>query len=826
MISKTHVYDVSATSDEYSISYPVLGAMDTATSFGDVRRGLEDLKKHEAVVTERLDNLLLKQRELSRELERLDLSRASVSTQANATRAIGHGMLASAASNARRVSGAVRRLDLEQSRVKATLEVVDQVAELKACVLGVTGSMGAPQDWETAASYLNRASKIPDTIINGSFAQRNVPTADVPDPPHITLANASSSLQVLFLREFETAAKDGDGARVTRFFKLFPLIGRPEVGLDVYGRYICKGVATRARAALNAGTGAAQRKEGYFYANALTQLFEHIAQIIENHGTLIERHYGEGRLVRVVERLQAEADVQGGIILDTWSDDRKIDRRLTDIRSYAFTFLVQSFLPAPPDRSGTPRGDSPARRGTPVHAQAAEEDSIDTKELGGLLGEMAMMLSRWSLYSKFVATKCRSGEQAENRILEQSSLLQTSSLYSKIHSRLVAPFNTITTFLFRRSVERAFQLDEQPPDLSFNLSKQISSNPPFITSAVDDVMYIVSQVMERTLSTSQKSIVANVIPTMGRILGSDFIGMIQRKMRDENYPKSVIQGALPPKHTILAFFVLLNNLDVATEYIKRIVQSRLDLPTSSQLVNGADSTPKSNMVAAFPFDQDAVFVEKTLRSLQSGFEMKATELSNDGFYVVLKNVVRPQLRPLLADTFRDIDYQMSTEELDASRRDIDEEEEDRHRSQDNVAEIFQSGWDALTRPIARILTAQNNRKLLTSVVNHLSEILERRIWSYHGRLNELGAVRLERDITSIVNVALKGGSYEVRSIFARCTQICMILNLETEEWDELKEHFAMKNPNEKDSENLDEDDSIDWKLSTKERVRARSMIKG
>ena len=803
--------------------------IESATSFAEVRRGLAQLKVQESSVTESLNHLLSNQRELSRELERLDLSRASVSSQTVATRAVSHGMLADAASNARRISGAVKRLDLEQSRVKATLDVVDQVVELKACVLGLTGSMGAPQDWETAASYLSRASKIPEAVISGTFAQRNVPTAEVPDPPHTTLANASNSLQTLFLREFEKAAQEGDGARVTRFFKLFPLIGKSDVGLDVYGRYICKGVASRARTNLNAGTGGAQRKDVFFYANALTQLFEHIAQIIEHHGALIERHYGPRRLVRVIEQLQVEADVQGGIILDTWSDERSIERRLTDIKSYAFTFLVQSFLPSQPTRSGTPRAESPARRGTPLQSQNTENETIDTKELDSILGEMAMMLSRWSLYSRFIATKCQSwgGDNLNTSlVLQEPPVLRNSNLYTKVGERLVSPFNSMITFLFRKSVERAFQLDEQPSDLSLNPAKQISSNPPFITSAVDDVMYVVSQVIERALATSRKAVVEGVIPTIARILGSDFIGMIQRKMRDECYPKSAIQGSLPPEHTILAFFVLLNNLDIATDYTKRIVQSRFDSPPSGASVNGANPSTKSKLAAAFPFEQDAKYVEKSLRSLQSGFELKAMELSSDGIYVVLKNVIRPRLRPILAEAFRDIDYQLTAEELEASRQESDEEEDDGHRSQDDVAAIFQRGWDALTKPIARILTLQNYEKLLSSITSHLGEILEKRIWSYHGRTNELGAVRLERDITSVINIALKEGGYEMRAAFTRCTQICMILNLEEEEWDELKDSFSRKDPGIKSPATVGEADIIDWKLSIEERNRARAMVHG
>ena len=377
------------------------------SSVADIKSSLLQLGKQELLVTSRLNNLIASQKDLSRELGRLDLLRAQVGSQAVATRSISNDILSNAASTATRVSAAVKRLDLEQDRVKSTLDVVEQVAELKSCVLGVTGSMGAPQDWETAAGYLSRALKIPRQIINGAFAEEIVPTAEVPDPPRVTLEHAAESLQELFLREFDRAAQEGNGGKVTRFFKLFPLIEKPDVGLDVYGRYVCQGVASRARANLNAGTGGVQSNESFFYANALTKLFEHIAQIVEHHGSLVERHYGAGRMVKVIERLQHEADVQGGIILDTWSDERSIDRKLTDMKSYAFTFLVQSFLPAQPIRGGTPRAGSPAKHTLSAELQSSEDEGIEMRQVDSILSELAVMLGRWSLYSSFIATKCK-----------------------------------------------------------------------------------------------------------------------------------------------------------------------------------------------------------------------------------------------------------------------------------------------------------------------------------------------------------------------------------------------------------------------------------
>ncbi|KAH3919922.1 hypothetical protein HBI56_032690 [Parastagonospora nodorum] len=767
-----------------------------ATSVAELHAALQQLHHQEATVTQRLNTLIASQKDLSRELGRLDLLRAHLGSQAVNTRAISNGMLSDAASTANRISSAVKRLDQEQTNVKATLEVVEQVAELKACVLGVHGSMGAPQDWETAASYLSRASKIPDEVVNGSFAEEIVPTAEVPDPPRVTLDAAAESLCGLFLREFEKAAKEGDGSKVTRFFKLFPLIGRTNVGLDAYGRYVCQGVAARARANFNSAP-PAQRKEGFFYGNTITKLFEHIAQIVDGHEPLVEQHYGPGMMAKVIERLQIEADVQGGIMLDTWHDERNIDRKLTDIKSYAYSFLVQSFFPTQKPAGGTPRSNSPANA-----VRTSEDEGVNMKEVDGLLGESALMLGRWALYSRFISDKCASS-QPEERIdhgLVMPEFLATSNLQKKVSSHLVEPFNVMTQFFFRRSVEKAFQLDESPSDLTLNPSKPLGSNPPFITSAVDDVMYIVNQVLQRTLATSQRAIIANVEPTIAHILGNDFIGMIQRKMRDECYPKPVIQGGLPPESKVIAFLLLTNNLDVSNDYVKRIIDQQLNKRPQSD-----DEDTKSPLQELYPFGHDAVFVEGRLKALQNGFVSKSSELINDGITVLFSEVLKPRIRPILAEAFRDIDY--------APQEDEDDMDDDEDDDTDLVKSRFDRGWGVVIRPIKRILTAANFDRLLTLALNYLASALEKRIRSYYGRVNELGAVRLERDIAGIIAAAVAGGKYGLRDAFTKCTQMTLIMNMEDDEWQEVAEKTT-------------DDSGMSWVLDAEERKRVRAIVKG
>jgi conserved oligomeric Golgi complex subunit 4 len=761
-----------------------------ASSVAEIHGTLHELQKKEALVTSQLNKLLTSQKDLQRELGRLDLFRANLSTQSSKIRAISNGMISDTSVTANRISSSVKSLDLEQSRVKATLNVVEQVSELKACILGVAGSMGAAQNWETAASYINRASKIPSEIVNGQFAARTVPTAEVPEAPNVTLENASESLCGLFLREFDKAVKESDGGRITRFFKLFPLINRSEVGLDVYGRYVCQGVAARSRTNLNAGTGGNQSKDGFFFANALTKLFEHIAHIIEGHGGLVERHYGPGSMTRVIERLHIEADMQGGIILDTWADDRRIDRHLTDVRSYAYTFLVQSFLPNQRGSVGTPRSNSPAKR-------ISEDEGVDMKQIDALLNEMTLMLGKWSLYIHFVADKCKLPTAMSPISNDLPSFILNSSLMRKINDRLIQPFNTMTTFFFRRSVEKAFQLDEQPLGLSLNPHKPINSNPPHASSAIDDIMYIVNKVLQQSLATSQLAIALSVVPTVARVMGSDFLGMIQRKMRDESYPKAAIQGALPPEHTIVSFLVLVNNLDVSMDYIDQVLRTRIQSST------GVDSA--NILQTLFPTGGEAEIISNALKSFGTMFSEKTSGLLSEGVNVIFSNVMKPRLRPILMDAFRDTDYQPGSDDRELVLDDSLEAEDD---TSELVRMRFQHGWDALTKPIGRIMTARTFDQLLTNVIPYLGKLLEKRLWTYHGRVNATGAIRLERDVNAVVNVVVQGRKYGYRDAFLKCIQMCMVMNMDDEEWETLQ----------------NEGGEIADKLTADERSRARNMV--
>jgi hypothetical protein len=274
-------------------------------------------------------------------------------------------------------------------------------------------------------------------------------------------------------------------------------------------------------------------------------------------------------------------------------------------------------------------------------------------------------------------------------------------------------------------------------------------------------------------------------------------------MRDESYPKAAIQGALPPESLIISFLVLINNLDVSTDYVQRIVDTCLGENTSTSL---SDS---------FPFGNESIQVSKSLQTLSQSFSAKTSDLITEALEVLQKQVMRPRLRPVLVETFRDVDY--NTVDDDNPRAPIDDEES---VSDDVVVQRFARGWASFTLPVKRILTPNLWDRLMTGVLAYLADRLEKRMLSLHGRVSELGAIRLERDIAGIVTVAVKGAKWEARDVFQRCVQMGLVMNMEAEEWDDVV-RLSEKGP-----EALQRETGVKWVLTKEDRKKVRGIVSG
>ncbi|KAF4979560.1 hypothetical protein FZEAL_4264 [Fusarium zealandicum] len=453
----------------------------------------------------------------------------------------------------------------------------------------------------------------------------------------------------------------------------------------------------------------------------------------QNHSGLVRQHYGAGQMVKVIETLQTEADIQGGIILDAWADGRSVDKTISDVRSYPFTFLVQSILTR--RQGGTGNG---------VAGSDTNYPSIDMKTIDGLLSEMTAMLERWSLYTRFIARQCQ-----------------------------------------------AFQIDLAPTGLS--LTKPISGQPPFIIQAIDDVMYVADLVLQKVISASNRAVAASVIPDIVRVLESDLVGIIHRRMRDEYHPRSTGQGTLAPEDKVIKFIVMINSLDISIEYLDRLVRARAD---SEQLELRASPSLQDR----FPFSRDDQSITLALDRMITSFSSKATPLIDEGIQVLFDEVVRLGLRPVLANSFRDVQYESFDESYQPEGADSPIPQ---------ASERFEEGWNRLMRPLSRLMTPATYLSLLTLTAKLLARLFEKRLWSFSGRVSAFGAIKMERDFTGMVDVISKG-NYGVRELFARVQQICGVVNMDDNEWTEVTAE--------------EEGYEVDWVLTKDEIEKARQMV--
>ncbi|KAF5710234.1 conserved oligomeric golgi complex component 4 [Fusarium mundagurra] len=740
----------------------------TVSSEAELRDVLDQLHEREDTLIDKLDAPTNYSRDFYQDLGGLDSLHGDLDMQLMTARSIHSALLSTAGDTAERLSTMMRALDTEKRRVEATLVVIDQVLELKACIAGLTGSMGAPQDWEAASNYLSRVSNIPEDVIRGDFALAVIPSIETPDPPWTTIQNARKSLCALFLREFKAATEKGEGEKVARFFKLFPVIGgrAEEKGLEAYGQYICQGMAETARSALKGSHEERGRQTELFYANKLTRLLEHIVQIINSHSGLVERHYGADKVVKVIERLQKEADVQGGVILDLWNDERAVNRMMADIKSYPFFFLSKSMMPVQ-------RGISFALRGNELKK---DDSDLDVKKVEGLFGEMTTMLRSWSLYKRFISSKCK-GVLDQEETLPLPKFLNQCNLHEKISEKLIEPYKLTATFLFRRSGEKAFEMDTAPSGLS--LSKPYDGSPPFILQAVDDIMYVVDNLLQHVLSTGNREVAVSVILAMGRVLESDFIRIIHRRMRDECYPKPPAQGGFPPEEKVISFMVLMNTLDVAKEYLERVASSRGYV---SETQRASVATPTTQTLRdSFPFHKDAESVANALHTMNVALSVKAKELLNDGIRALFDEFLWPHIRLVLTTSFQDAVYDVSEGES------FDEDEVDGD-TMEQVSARFEGEWLALTRPLKRIMTPRTYAALTSLAANKLATVLEKRAWSSSGHVTALGSLRLESDFSGIISVIAKD-NYSLHEPFTRLREILAIADMEDDEWDELESRY-------------------------------------
>ncbi|KIR52823.1 hypothetical protein I315_04686 [Cryptococcus gattii Ru294] len=689
-----------------------------------------------------------------------------------------------------RVGGKVRRLDVEVGRVKESADIVSEVIDLKNSLVTLSSAI-AKEDWESASRACRRAMSVRKQVIDGNFAGSVVPTSQYPLPPSQTLQELRDILLQTFRSEFDAAVKRKDQPGVSRFFRLWPAIGAEEEGLEAYGNFVVGLVKTRSPTA-------GKSSSPLYYLTSLTSLLESIAHIIDQHQPVVEKYYGRGRMSAVVGRLVGESDRAVRNLVEGWEEERRVGRLIGDTKSSSFLLLSNpsllpplfpSLLPsnanpitlatlansttsALPNLSsashliqsythgGRKSSPAPAHSRTPSQAggqQEHEQEGPDPRDVDKVLGELVALGGRWALFRRFIWSRIadededgsqENGEKKEEKEESpekpyevQMEILEQSGSQRAIENLLKVYYEPLEFWFLRMSIEKAHKIDTA--DLT---------TEPHLSSILDDTFYLLKLVLSRLLSCGSLSTLKNMRRKIAEVVEKDYTDVIRRKM-DNVY--SLAGGGdraereKREKDQREAFGIYLNDLDVSADYMERLIDETLQrLPQ--------------------------VYIEPEMASVKDELEgfkdigNRFRSVCKTGLEQLFNQLTRPRLRPILDDAYRDVNYVLDDDAFQEAEE------------LDLVRKRFVKSWDSLILGYRETFTEHNFQTFFSLAVEVLVRHWEKMILSM--RFTELGAIRYERDIRSVVNYLSAQTSFGgAREKFTRLQQIGTILNLDAEE---------------------------------------------
>ncbi|KAF9183499.1 Golgi transport complex subunit 4 [Haplosporangium sp. Z 767] len=699
------------------------------TNVVDVQECLRQLELEETKVDADLDELLSEREELEASLDKLEVLEPQLGSLQDDSKSLVR-IISDTSGLAETISAKVRQLDLEQSRVQMAIKHVEDVQELKFCISGVQRAM-EQLDYENAAQHMHKALRFDKRILEGSFAEISVPSAQNPEYPTVILANAKAKLLDIISTEFENAVQRQSAEDITRYFKLFPLLGEEQAGLDKYSKFVCAIVSGKAQASL-----AVPPKSPTFYADTLIQLFESVAVIIDQHQPVVEKYYGPGKMLRVIQRLQEESDIRSRKILDAFEEERNISRKVAEIRTFKESKRSSNLQPAGPIRSLTPQPGTSSSQQT-----AAIPEVIDPRELDINLNEMVLISQRAHLYNRFLESRAKSeiehlekGQQVNDTIVDkpkevcnESGLLRISGLSRKVEE-IIDHYLAIEEFFLRRSVDKAMKINE------YDIGSQTSS-------CVDDVFYILKKTISRAVYTSNVDCLAAMINFIKNALEMDYISVFQKNM-------ATVFSNGDNKEARFQYMVLLNNVNVSIDYLEKL---------TVEIEQECVSTTAS-------LSEHALAKAKAVLSGLTGSSNKFKQILTHGTEELFDRTLKPRLRPLLQDSYKDIKYVVTDEEY--------AEQE----ALNSFVHRFMSGLDALIEPFKSTLTEDNYNQMIANSVTSLTRTWEKII--FQTKFNRMGAIRFDKDLRAVGFYMTSLTSFPLREKLTRLNQMAMLLDLE------------------------------------------------
>lgn len=266
-----------------------------------------ELINKENDINKRLESILQRQDTIENRMHNIGRSLTGLKIVVNDANKLTE-MITGTSELAETVSAKVRRLDKARSRVSECQQRVHDLIDLQLCSQGVKTAI-REEDFEKGAAHINRFLLMDQNLLQKTADDVSGSVTSVSQAVS-TLEQAATQIRAVVNQKFDEASEKDDLASVERFFKIFPLLGLHQEGIQKFCGYVCLKLKNKAQKELRNAmeVAKANKRLSVAYADTLTVLLENIARVVEVNQPIVENYYGFGHLHLMMMALQKECD--------------------------------------------------------------------------------------------------------------------------------------------------------------------------------------------------------------------------------------------------------------------------------------------------------------------------------------------------------------------------------------------------------------------------------------------------------------------------------------------------------------------------------------
>lgn len=737
-------------------------------------------------------------------------------------------------------------IDNEDKLVTKTLDFVNQIKILKQNISIINTALES-KEYLLAAKAIQEIRKLPKDIVNSEFAKKIVPSSEIPEEPAVLIENWCNDFTELFKDNFLKAAKVQDVQQLTLMFKMFPMVGQNTLGLDLYSKYVCDIIAEESRKIM---TGEAKRS-GVF-AQALLHLFKIVSTIINDHSKIISSCYGMHYMLHVMEKVEKEADLQAGLILDIFAETRKVDRIVKEIIDWNDKDMSNFVDHTNGDANNEDSDYDDENNEEDKNNDDNDGALIEVGDLTNLINEFSQMLQNWSMYSRFFSVRWYEFEDVTDlAVLTPPSPIIDGTFTVKLNKDgYLTAFGILVLHYLNNSFKKTLSLEELPPLNDLITLKpiqhaDISSFP--VSSVLEDLSLLIRKNLILTVNTGQFQILSNFLDQLAKFYQNEYLVKFMQskfkslqpkltsslslrkyvpKTNDPNAVQDIGSRSTSPSITENYATTKLSQLGFnfrgAAASALTNIQSNLQAVVSDEdsvlslhhyliyvntlymninfvhrllSVEILEENPRL-LRDNFPFGDNATSLTNKVRACEELIIKQTNKLQKWSVKFLFDSVLMNKIRTLLGNILvngNENSYVSGAEDFE---------------DLSNMNE-FVTRWKATMIPFQNIFHEEAYTELLSLIVEYIVKVLEQRIWSL--QVNELGAAKLDRELSLLISTVCSL-NYTLREKFTKLTQIVLLLGFDDDDFDvdtgDIKEEIA---------------NGINWLLSPKDRVDSRNL---